>query len=172
MCHPSEEDRGSQNGRLTMLVNMSVGLCSHRVICDETNFLVKPLSFNMACFPGYLSSNSAGYIATWSSLLYVWIFSYPWDNGPRAVKNIANWYLSGKASWKFDFGVRQFPLTASPLCKIQKENQHLCRMLFAFFYSDFLFVKLPHRGSFKQLIFNASPMSVFAPLQHIQANPQ
>lgn len=48
MCHPSEEDRGSQNGRLTMLVNMSVGLCSHRVICDETNFLVKPLSFNMA----------------------------------------------------------------------------------------------------------------------------
>ena len=83
-----------------------------------------------------LSSNWAGYISTWSSLVYVWIFSYPRHNGPRAVKNIANWYLCGKASWKFDFGVRQFPLTASPLCKKERRKK---TNIYAACYLPFLF---------------------------------
>lgn len=111
----------------------------------ETTFL------QHGCFPGCLSSNSAGYIATWSSLLYVWIFSYPWDNGPRAVKNIANWYLSGKASWKFDFGVRQFPLTAllrnqtfSKLCvKYRKKTNIYAGCYLPFFIQIFSLLSYP-----------------------------
>lgn len=103
----------------------------------ETTFL------QHGCFPGCLSSNSAGYIATWSSLLYVWIFSYPWDNGPRAVKNIANWYLSGKASWKFDFGLLRNQ-TFSKLCvKSRKKTNIYAGCYLPFFIQIFSLLSYP-----------------------------